>query len=334
MGPPPTPRFSRTAGWQVKLLVPSSQKLVPFLQCALPEACSGKMVRRLLEANLCRVNGRVERFGSARLERGDIVELSPAWKSVASPSVFPKFKTLYEDADLILVDKPVGWVCSEENCRRTFGAHLKLVHRLDKDTTGVLALAKTPKALAGFTELFAKREVEKDYLAIVDGIPKEKEGIRESHLMKKRVFEGQTIWGSGFKGLHAVTSWKMLSSGNNGSLLLCRPYTGRTHQIRVHLSEIGHPILVDRQYAARFRSALFAARPLLHAFRLFFGGAVVAESPLPLDMRNALFSLGMEVRHLRQFLGSKPHADCGNDRDDEEDAEEIKQGSHFSHQPG
>ncbi len=316
----------------MKILVPASQGLVPFLQSALPDAISGKMVRRLLEANLCRVNGRIERFGSARLQRGDIVEVSCGWKSVASPAISPQFKTLFENADLILVDKPAQWVCSEENCRRSFGPHLKLVHRLDKDTTGVLALAKTPKALADATALFAKREAEKDYLAVVDGVPEKKEGVRESDLVKKRVFEGQTIWGSGREGLHALTYWKVLSNGQTGSLLLCQPYTGRTHQIRVHLAEMGHPILVDRQYAERFRSPLFAARPLLHAFRLNLGNGVKAVSLLPLDMRNALRSVGVDVGHLRQFFRGEPHQNRGHERDDDKDAEEIEQGAHFFHE--
>lgn len=317
----------------MKLLVPCPQKIVSFLQSVLPEAISGKMVRRLLEASLCRVNGRVERFGSARLERGDIVELSPSWKSVASVSIKPKFKTLYEDADLVLVDKPVGWVCSVENCRRTFGS-LELVHRLDKDTTGVLALAKTPKALRYFTDLFARREVEKEYLAIVDGIPKEEEGIRTSYLVRKFLLEGQTIWGSGSKGLYAETRWKRIAFGKCSSLLLCQPHTGRTHQIRVHLSEMGHPILVDRQYAAKFKSPFFATRPLLHAHRLAFKNGPAIESPLPIDIRDALFALGMKVAHLRQFFGCKPHENRGDDCKEDKDAEEIEQGSHFVDQPG
>lgn len=328
MGASPPSRFSRAAREPLKvdalkLLVSAPQKLVPFLQYALPEACSGKMVRRLLEANLCRVNGRVERFGSARLERGDIVELSPTWKAVASPSALPQFKTLYEDSELLLVDKPIGWVCSEENCRRTFGPHLKLVHRLDKDTTGVLALAKSSNSLNELITLFANREVEKDYIAIVDGVPKAATGTRESYLVRKRAFEGQTIWGSGPNGLHAVTHWERLASGKNGSVILCQPLTGRTHQIRVHMAEMGHPILVDRQYAAQFRSTLFATRPLLHAYRLSFGKAS-AKAPLPIDMRNALLSLGIEMGHLRQFFGSEPHGDRRDSCDEDKDAEELR----------
>jgi len=315
----------------VKLLVSSSQKLVPFLQRSLPEECSGKTVRRLLEANLCRVNGVVERFGSARLERGDIVEISPAWKSAVSPHLPLQFPTLFEDADYLIVDKPAGWVCDEENCRRTFGPRLKLVHRLDKDTTGVLVLAKHPKSLACLIDLFAKREVHKEYLAIADGIPREKAGVRESRLVRKRTFEGQTIWGSGPKGFFASTRWKKLADGKGASLLLCKPVTGRTHQIRVHLAEMGHPILVDRQYAAAFRCPLFARRPLLHALRIRFGH-ILAVAPLPLDMLTPLPALGLEVGHLREFLSGKGHGNRRDESDDDEEAEEVGERPHFLHE--
>jgi len=275
----------------VKLIVSTPQKLVPFLQHCLSGEFSGKKVRRLLEANLCRVNGRVERFGSSRLEKGDVVELAPSWKKEAPA---PKFKVLFEDDDLLLVDKPMGWVSSEENCRRTFGPHFMLGHRLDKDTTGVLAIAKNGKTRDELKEFFANREVEKEYLAIVDGVPKETEGVRESALVKKRVFEGQTVWGSGQGGLYALTRWKKMASGKKSALLLCQPLTGRTHQIRVHLAEMGHPILVDRQYAEKFQSSLFASRPLLHASRLTIKNiTVVAE--VPKDFRSALRSLGMHL---------------------------------------
>lgn len=275
----------------MKLKVTTAQKLVPFLQNLLSGDVSGKKVRRLLEANLCRVNGRVERFGSSRLQKGDLVELAPDWNRDAS---VPKFKVLFEDADLLLVDKPMGWVCSEENCRRDFGQNFKLGHRLDKDTTGVLGVAKNQKMRDELVALFADREVEKEYLAIVDGVPRDFDGVRESTLVKKRVFEGQTVWGSGPGGLFASTRWKKVASGKESALLLCQPLTGRTHQIRVHLAEMGHPILVDRQYADTFRSSLFASRPLLHASRLSIRN-VTALAAIPTDFKNALASLGINL---------------------------------------
>ncbi|HSX38353.1 MAG TPA: RluA family pseudouridine synthase [Chlamydiales bacterium] len=273
----------------MKFCVSSPQKLVSFLQYSIEKKYSVKMMRRLLEANLCRVNGRIERFGSTRLKKGDVVEFAPSWKSVVErkADLRPKFTTLYENGDVILVNKPEGWVCSEENCKHTFGPSLHLVHRLDKDTTGVLALAKSLSARDDLVSLFAKREVEKEYLAIVDGVPKTPCGTQESFLVRRRSFEGQTIWGSGKKGLHAVTKWNVLGIGKDAALLQCLPLTGRTHQIRVHLTEMGHPILVDRQYATKFRCPFFVTRPLLHSYRLKIGD-IAAQAPIPFDMEDFL----------------------------------------------
>ncbi len=270
----------------MKHFVKGPQKLINCLQEITREKVSGKFLRRVLEANLCRVNGRIERFASARLQKGDLVELASSWKEGISSPIL-EFPILYEDDALRFVNKPAGWVCSEENCLRMFGKELYLVHRLDKDTTGVLALAKGLQTREEWMAYFAERAVEKEYVAIVDGVPKKESGVIENELIKKRTFEGQTIWGSGQNGLKATTYWRVLAQGENSALLLCRPITGRTHQIRVHLAEMGHPILIDRQYAARFRSSFFAKRPLLHASRLQIGNAV-ATAPLPSDMQEAL----------------------------------------------
>ena len=269
------------------------QKLVPFLQDEIESACSGKFLRRLLEANLCRVNGRVERFGSTQLQKGDVVELAPSWKELESPSRVLKWEILFEDDETRWVNKPAGWVCSPEECTLAFGAGIQLIHRLDKETTGVLGLAKSKQAMERWKELFAKRVVEKQYLALVDGVPIDERGVRKSYLSKKGSFQGQTIWGSASRGLEAITHWSTLRAHGTAALLLCQPVTGRTHQIRVHLAEMGHPILVDRQYADRFRSPFFAKRPLLHASKLQVGDFQV-EAPLPSDLCDALRELRIE----------------------------------------
>lgn len=270
----------------MKWLVPAPQKLVAFLQGQLGDY-SGKFLRRLLEANLCRINGRVERFGSRVVQGGDAVELAPSWKSLLTPKL-SHFETLYEDEFLQVVDKPAGWICTDKEALKAFGPKHYLVHRLDKDTTGLLILAKSPKMRDLLMELFEKREVAKQYVALVDGVPKEKEGVRNSLLAKKGSFQGQTIWGSSSQGLTAITHWKVLAAGNKAALVLCEPETGRTHQIRVHMAEMGHPILVDRQYAKSFRCSLFIQRPLLHAYRLRFsfqGKEIDVTAPIPSDLR-------------------------------------------------
>lgn len=273
----------------LKWLVPSGQKLVSFLQKQLDPAPSGKALRRVLEARLCRVNGIVERFGSADVEKGSVVELASSWESILSPSC-SKMEILHEDDRLLIVDKTVGWVCTDEQCRKTFGPKKYLVHRLDKETTGALVIAKSVEARDALMQMFKERSVAKEYYALVDGSPKKDDGVSTSLFAKVGSFQGQTIWGSRAKGLPAETHWNVVWRGSNASLLLCKPVTGRTHQIRVHLAEMGHPILVDRQYAKNFRCKLFGSRPFLHAARISFEGIDVS-APLPEDFRAALQEL-------------------------------------------
>lgn len=279
----------------MKWLVPERQKLVQFLQGQLSPPPSRKTLRRVLEANLCRVNGSVERFGAAEVDRGAIVELAPAWDSLSRTHLHP-LRPLFEDDSLLIVDKPAGWVCDEAQCRKALGPRRYLVHRLDKETTGVLVVAKTLKARAALMQQFADRRIEKNYLALVDGIPRDKQGVCQTFLAKIGSYEGQTIWASRSKGLYAETHWRCIASGSEASLLLCQPVTGRTHQIRVHLAELGMPILIDRQYSSKFRCRFFASRPLLHALRIRLthpetGEPVDVNAPLPDDFALARESL-------------------------------------------
>lgn len=317
----------------MKWLVPAPQKLVAFLQGQLGDY-SGKFLRKLLEANLCRINGRVERFGSRVVQGGDAVELAPSWKSILNPTI-SKFETLYEDEFLKIVNKPAGWICTDKEAAKTFGPKHYLVHRLDKDTTGLLIVAKSVVSRDQLMELFEKREIKKTYLALVDGVPKDNGGTRKSFLVKRGSFQGQTIWGSGNDGLTAITHWKRLAVGKNASLVMCEPETGRTHQIRVHMAEMGHPILVDRQYAKTLRCSLFFQRPLLHAYRLqfsFHGKEIDIIAPLFVDIRDALGRVGINMRHLREFLGKESQDNSRDDGDDHKDAEEVKESSHLLHE--
>lgn len=227
----------------MKWLVPETQKVVSFLQDQLGADISGKAIRRMLEANLCRVNGKIERYGSSTVKRGDRIELSPAWKTLTKSKPTPN--VLYQDDHFIIVDKPTDWICDDKNTFRTFGPKHNLVHRLDKDTTGLLILAKNLQVKEAFIPLFQKKEMGKQYLCLVDGVPRQHEGHCESTI----------------KNQLAITDWKLLATGKNGSLIQCQPITGRTHQIRIHMAEMGHPILVDPQYARTFRCSLSSSAP-------------------------------------------------------------------------
>ncbi len=267
-------------------------RLIDALKERLDTDCSARSLKRALEANACRVNGRIERFASAQLEKGDLIELAPIETTVETK---PVYTALFEDEDLLILNKPVNSVCTDAFFQKALKRRVYLAHRLDKDTTGVLLFGKSPAIAKELQNLFEERVVEKEYLALVDGVPKQGSGTIRSFFIKKRIFEGQTIWGSnpaGETGMYAETYWEIQTVlGKDAALLRCKPKTGRTHQIRVHLSEMGHPILIDRQYASHFRSTLFASRPLLHASRLQFswkGSAHSFEAPLPTDFSKNL----------------------------------------------
>lgn len=270
--------------WRVE----KREQLAHFLQEKI--GGSGKGIRRLLEQNCCKVNGRVERFGSVWLEKGSVVEFFP-------PAIQERnWKVLFENEWFQIVDKPPNWVCSESNCQKTFKSKLFLVHRLDKDTTGALLLAKSIPVRDELMALFAGREVEKEYVALVDGLVTKDQGVIDNFLAKKGSYQGQTIWGSAARGDRAITHWKVLKRGKQETLVICEPYTGRTHQIRVHMAEMGHPIILDRQYASRFKSKVFASRPLLHAYRLGFSykeQKVDAVCPIPEDLKTAIQASGI-----------------------------------------
>jgi RluA family pseudouridine synthase len=275
--------------WQAQ----ERQKLASFLQAKV--GGSGKAIRRMLEKNSCKINGRIERFGSVWVEKGNVVEFAFVKHIEAS------WTTLFENDALKVVDKPAGWVCDDAHCRRTFGAGVFLVHRLDKDTTGALLLAKSKMVRDELMGLFAERLVRKEYLALIDGVVREDAGVVDNFLAKKGSFQGQTIWGAAARGDLAITHWKVLSRGETETLVCCQPLTGRTHQIRVHLAGLNHPILGDRQYAKHFRSPLFAARPMLHAHRLAFvyqGQEIAVEAEVSQDFKEALQNSSIDKRLL------------------------------------
>lgn len=268
--------------------VPFSQKLIPFLQEKVGSFYSGKSLRKALEANCCKVNGKVERFGSISVQKGDLVELVPGWeKRIAKEKKNFSFEILFEDESTVWIDKPLGLICDPEECQRYLKKDWKLIHRLDRETTGVLGFAKNEKAFLDWKTLFQEKRVKKSYLAFVDGTLHQNEGVIHTFLSKKGHFQGQTIWGSSHEGQEAITFFEKVSQGKNSSLLLCRPVTGRTHQIRVHLKEMGHPILIDRQYASSFQSSYPASRVLLHALELETASFKI-KAKIPKDLEEAI----------------------------------------------
>lgn len=163
---------------------------------------------------------------------------------------------LHADNDLLAVNKPAGLATIPGRGQETslvellrgteFGPEIRLVHRIDVDTSGVLVLARTLSGQRTLVRAFARREVDKEYWAIVEGRPGTDGGVIDAPIgLHPRHKERMRVWKG---GRAAVTEWELLESWLGYSLLLCRPRTGRRHQIRVHLAHAGMPLAVDPLY--------------------------------------------------------------------------------------
>ncbi|CRX38688.1 RluA family pseudouridine synthase [Estrella lausannensis] len=271
-----------------------------YLQKHFQGAFSVREIKAALELNRCTVNGEVERFGSRKLASGDTVTIIPFKKDDVSPirHQFDSNRVLYEDAQLIAYDKPAGLSSIDHGLFeliKEVKGDLYPLHRLDKDTTGVLLFAKTKAAEELLLDAFRKRRIRKRYLALVRGTLKKERGTVSSNLGKVSSYHGQTIMGSVSKGKgqHAETAWQVLKVGKGVSLLLLEPKTGRTHQIRSHMASLGHPLIGDVQYGWKRPEGLCPKRFLLHARSVSFlmeEGAppIHIKSPIPQDFANAL----------------------------------------------
>jgi 23S rRNA pseudouridine955/2504/2580 synthase len=283
------------------------QRLLAFLRENCPDAPSVKALKRSIEGKRCRINGKIETFSTHILREGDEVEIEIA--SEGNARLKPIL--LWEDEVLAAYDKPPGVVCEP----KTFPG--KLVHRLDKETSGVILVAKSEKTLQQMIELFRKKKVQKEYLAIVDGLVRDKTKTISSKLAPRHHFQGQTLYGSSPAGQEAITEWELIALGTKSSLLRCRPITGKTHQLRVHLKEAGHPIVGDYQYARAFQCPCEAKRHLLHAYRIVFPHPETHEekeiiAPLPLDFIEALEVVGMA--HCLELFHTEKQQDRRNPR--------------------
>ncbi|MGD2168956.1 MAG: RluA family pseudouridine synthase [Chlamydiota bacterium] len=252
----------------IKEVLDNKVSLLQFLKKAYPLSLSNKTIKQALEKGCCTVNGKIERFASIKLFAQDVVSFK------YNPSVNKKAKkptVLFEDEYFYVIDKPVDLLSSQKSMQDFFpGSYL--VHRLDKPTTGCMIIAKSLTVQKKFIDLFKNKKIKKTYYACVDKKVKGDKGVIKSYLYRKGYFQGQTIWASNpqGKGLYAETHWEKIAVKEDYSIIKCTPITGRTHQLRVHMKEMGHPILKDAQYCRSFFSKLSTNRLLLHAAEISF----------------------------------------------------------------
>jgi len=321
VSPPPAPAVAR---------VPE----IISLRIEVPRECDGWRLDHFLKRRIGRLSrtriqdiiatqvtlsdGRRPR-SSAAVRTGQIIRLDrPA---PVEPDVPRHFGVLYEDDEVLAIDKPAGLPIhpTAKFWRNTLtallrerypGQHMQVAHRIDRETSGVLLVARSPGAASWLKRAFARRAVDKSYLALVKGQPPD-QGVIDRP-MKLLDSPTHLMMGVAPDGLKAVTRFRVARRFAAHALCDAYPETGRQHQIRVHLAAIGHPIVGDKLYGAGERAfmracdegvgpellALFDGLPrhALHAHRLSFPhprtrAPVTIESPLPSDLVTYLEAL-------------------------------------------
>lgn len=250
---------------------------------------SAGVIKAALDLGACSVNGKLERFASHSLKEGDKVAFDPEFKTRLQANTSTKPATLYEDDDLLIINKGAGLASEKEQIAPFFSFPITLVHRLDKRTTGALCLAKHAKAAKAMERLFKERQVHKTYLAISCGQFQKEQGTIRTCLVADKKLAGQTLYRSVARDgyTNATTHFQTAKGKKKGfTPVWCRIETGKTHQIRVHLKEAGHPIVGDLLYVSWTKFPLEVKNMLLHAYKLSFThpiteSTVEVKAPIP-----------------------------------------------------
>lgn len=278
----------------------AGNRLDRFLRQKLPQY-SRALIQEWIKAECVWVNGRPER-SSYTVRKHDSIQVDPQerppLKAVAEDL---PIEIIYEDNDVIAVNKPAGMVVHAGAGRQSgtlvnallhrfqmlsgVGGDLRpgIVHRLDRGTSGVLLVARHDSAHRRLSEQFRSRTVEKIYVALVHGVTKHERGRIEKPIARDPVHRTKMTTRLA-AGRPAITEYRVLRRFGKFTLLEVKIGTGRTHQIRVHLASIGHPVAGDNTYGAPARD-----RHFLHARRISFDGPstgirVSIEAPLPLEL--------------------------------------------------
>jgi 23S rRNA pseudouridine1911/1915/1917 synthase len=245
----------------------AGERLDIFVRKKLPEI-SRASVQKLCDQGRVTVNGEVQKAGY-KLKQADIVKIDFDPKEIQTiPPI--KLPILYEDSDCLVINKPIGVLThskggfNPEGTVATFiknklsnldGDRAGIVHRLDRATSGVIICAKHPEALRWLQRQFSQRKVKKTYLAVVSGHLNAPVAIIDMPI-ERNPKKPQTFRTSA-TGKPAITDYKVLKSGKYNDLVELNPKTGRTHQLRVHMKQLNHPILGDTLYGDNIANRLY-----------------------------------------------------------------------------
>lgn len=288
----------------------SSQRLDKFLVKRLPEFSRSRL-QGLVKDGFVTVNGIAARKSGQVLEHGDQVKvhIPPPQPTSLTPEDIP-LEIIYEDDDLMVVNKPAGMVVhpaaghADGTLVHAALAHAPqmtgiggegrpgVVHRLDKDTSGLILLAKNDATHRWLQEQFRLRKVDKVYLALVDGKPPTPTGRVEAPIGRDPALRKQMAVVPAQKGRQAVSEYRTLEAFAQHTLLEVHPVTGRTHQIRLHLQFLGCPVVGDTVYGRR-KPSLPLERHFLHAHKLTIRLPQTKQprqfvAPLPPELQSAL----------------------------------------------
>lgn len=285
----------------MRSVVKTPQPLLDALAQLYPDS-TRTTLRQMLQNGRVRVNHEIEKNARRELERDDVIEVGQKTVQIALP---PELSLLHEDDDVIVVFKAHGLltVATErerettaqaflnEYLREKGGERIHVVHRLDRETSGVLVFAKTFEAREALKDKFAAHDVDRVYIAIIEGTITPDRGTIRSHLRERRDLRMESIEVRGDNlpdGVkHAVTHYRTIASNRAYSMLEITLETGRKNQIRTHLSEEGHPVVGDRMYGSNVNPL---GRLGLHAKLLGFdhpatGKRMVFTAPIPKNFR-------------------------------------------------
>lgn len=279
---------------------------------AAHQELSWRQIREAIEKGQVTVDGRVERDPGFDVYEESAIEMNR--NRPAQSRVRAAFDVLHEDDEVIVLNKPAGLLSiasspeaagSEDTVlqrvrdymllKRGHKSYVGMLHRLDRETSGSLAVALSKEAHAAGRELFKHHRFERHYLALVRGIPNPPEGTIEARISSGYRDGRRKLIDDPDKGLEAATDYRVRERLRNAALLELRLHTGRQHQIRLHLEKLGHPLIGERVYSGAAAPGqkpqapgVSAPRNMLHAWTLAFphpvtGKLISVEAPLPED---------------------------------------------------